>query len=121
MRHRAGFLSSASLFALVLLASVSPAAAESTADDVMYGVGSVFSTLLYAPFKATFCILGGITSVFTLPFGGTQMAGNVANTACGGTWAITPNALKGQEPVRFIGESDRGQSPQPQPAPTPNK
>jgi hypothetical protein len=88
---------------LVLSAGVSQAHADSTARDVAYGTGSVFSTLLYAPVKGSFCILGGITSGFTLPFGGTATAGKVATTACGGTWAITPNALKGKERVRFVG------------------
>jgi len=88
---------------LVLAATVSPAHAGSTAQDVAYGTGSVFSTLLYAPVKGSFRILGGITSGFTLPFGGTDTAGKVATTACGGTWAITPDALKGKERVRFVG------------------
>jgi hypothetical protein len=104
------------LLTVVLLVAVSPASAD-TGQDVLYGTGSVFSTLLYAPFKATFCILGGITSVFTLPFGGTQMAGKVASASCGGTWAITPNVLKGGEPVRFIGGEDSAQSSQHRTAP----
>ncbi len=97
------------VFALVLAVPV-VARAETTAQDVGYGTGSVFSTLGYAPLKGTFCILGGITSVFTLPFGGTRTAGNVASAACGGTWAITPSVLKGQERVRFIGTSASTQS-----------
>lgn len=88
---------------LVVSAAVSQAHADSAAQDVAYGTGSVFSTLLYAPVKGSLCILGGITSGFTLPFGGTATAGKVATTACGGTWAITPNALKGKERVRFVG------------------
>jgi len=80
-----------------------PAAADSTGQEVLYGVGSVTSTLVYAPVKASFCILGAVTSVFTLPFGGPQTAGKVASAACGGTWAVTPDALKGKEPVRFVG------------------
>ena len=88
---------------LVVSAAGSQAHAGSTAQEVAYGTGSVFSTLLYAPVKGSFCILGGITSGFTLPFGGTATAGKVATTACGGTWAITPNALKGKERVRFVG------------------
>ena len=88
---------------LVGATAVAPAAAESAAQDVAYGTGSVFTTLVYAPFKATFCILGGITSGFTLPFAGPQTAEKVATRACGGTWAITPDALKGKEPVRFVG------------------
>jgi hypothetical protein len=39
----------------------------------------------------------------TLPFGGTDTAGKVATAACGGTWLITPDTLKGKERVRFIG------------------
>jgi hypothetical protein len=88
---------------LVGAIAAAPASADSAAQDVAYGTGSVFTTLVYAPFKATFCILGGITSGFTLPFAGPQTAEKVATRACGGTWAITPDALKGKEPVRFVG------------------
>jgi len=80
-----------------------PALADSAAQDVAYGTGSVFTTLVYAPVKASFCILGGITSGFTLPFAGPQTAERVATRVCGGTWAITPDTLKGREPVRFVG------------------
>jgi hypothetical protein len=89
--------------ALVGAIALAPASAESAAQDVAYGTGSVFTTLVYAPVKATFCILGGITSGFTLPFAGPQTAEKVATRACGGTWVITPDALKGKEPVRFVG------------------
>jgi len=68
-----------------------------------YGTGSVLGTLVYAPFKATFCILGGITSGFTFPFAGADTAGRVATAGCGGTWAITPDVLRGREPVKFVG------------------
>ncbi len=87
----------------VLATVVAPAYGEPTSQDVAYGTGSVLTTLVYAPVKASFCILGGITSGFTLPFAGPQTAGKVASTACGGTWAITPDVLKGKEPVRFVG------------------
>jgi len=91
--------------ALAALAAALPtaAAAESTSQEVAYGVGSVMTTLVYAPIKASFCILGAVTSGFTLPFGGPRTAEKVASAACGGTWAVTPAALKGQEPVRFVG------------------
>jgi hypothetical protein len=87
----------------LVASSTGPALADSAAQDVAYGTGSVFTTLVYAPVKASFCILGGITSGFTLPFAGPQTAERVATRACGGTWAITPDTLKGREPVRFVG------------------
>ena len=83
--------------------AVGPAHADSAGQEVGYGAGSVFGTMLYAPFKTSFCVVGAVTSGLTLPFGGTQTAGKVATAACAGTWAITPAVLKGQEPVRFVG------------------
>ena len=77
---------------------------ESTPAQVGYGVGSAFGTLVYVPFKATFCILGAITSVFTLPFG-TDTAGKVVGASCRGTWVITPDVVKGKEPVQFVGKT----------------
>jgi hypothetical protein len=52
------------LLGLVLLGQVSVAVTgsdpnESTPEQVAYGAGSVLGTVVYAPFKATFCALGG--------------------------------------------------------------
>lgn len=97
----------ASLVVLTVILAVAglhgPAAADSTAEQVTYGAGSVLGTVVYAPFKATFCILGGITSGFTFPFAGAATAGRVATAGCGGTWAITPDVLTGRQPVKFVG------------------
>ena len=91
------------MVALAVTAPAAVASADSTAQDVAYGTGSVLTTLVYAPFKATFCVLGGVTGGLTLPFGGVRTAEQVVSAGCGGTWAITPAALKGQERVRFVG------------------
>ncbi|HXD94961.1 MAG TPA: hypothetical protein VN646_00335 [Candidatus Acidoferrum sp.] len=94
-------------FALVGSTIAVPAYAaskESTSQEVTYGAGSFFGTLLYAPVKTSFCVVGAVTSGLTLPFGGPQTAGKVATAACGGTWVITPSTLKGQEQIRFVGQ-----------------
>jgi hypothetical protein len=100
--------------ALAVAGVAAPAAADSAAQDTAYGAGSVLGTVVYAPFKATFCILGGITSGFAFPFAGADTAGKVATAGCGGTWAITPGVLKGQEHVKFVGGQS---SPAPPPRP----
>lgn len=79
---------------------------ETTPEQVGYGVGSVLGTLVYAPFKATFCILGAITSVAVLPFG-TDTAGKVVGASCRGTWVISPDVVRGREPVNFVGDTSR--------------
>jgi len=91
------------LFVSTAILAVPAEAAESGAQEAAYGAGSVFTTLLYAPAKTGFCIVGALTSGLTLPFGGTETAGKVATAACGGTWSITPDTLRGKEPVRFMG------------------
>ena len=76
---------------------------ESTPSHVAYGAGGALGTLVYAPFKGGFCLLGAIGSVFALPFG-TETSGKVVNSACRGTWVISPDVLKGREKFEFIGE-----------------
>ena len=107
MGNRRGFTLAIVLLAATTLVAVHAEAAESAAQEAGYGAGSVFTTLLYAPVKTSFCVLGGVTSGLTLPFGGLETAGKVATAACGGTWIITPDTLKGKEPVRFIGDAKR--------------
>jgi hypothetical protein len=78
---------------------------HSMLKEVGYGAGSVFGTLVYASFKASFCILGAIGSACTLPLG-TEMAEKVVGASCqgtGGTWVITPDLVKGREAVRSVG------------------
>jgi hypothetical protein len=77
---------------------------ESTPEQIGAGVGSVVGSAVYFPFKASFCILGGLASGFTLVADGPQSANKVASAACRGTWAITPDIVKGQTPVNFVGE-----------------
>lgn len=91
------------LVAALAVLDVGPASAESAADEAAYGAGAVLGTVLYAPLKTGFCLAGGLTSGLSLPFGGTDTAEKIATAACGGTWAITPEVLKGREAVRFIG------------------
>jgi len=104
MRRMAMLLLAGALAMTTVDSPAHAAPGESTSQEVAYGAGSVFSTLLYFPFKTSFCVVGAVTSGLTLPFGGTDTAGKVATTACGGTWVITPATLKGKEPVRFMGQ-----------------
>ena len=94
---------------LALVGSSAPswASSESTAVEVGAAAGSAFTTALYAPFKATFCILGGIGSGFTA-IASPPTAGKVAMATCGGSWFITPAMLRGHENLKFIGDTSPG-------------
>ena len=78
-------------------------ARESTPQQVLFGAGSVLGTIVYAPFKATFCILGGLTAAATSVIS-TPTAEKVVGVSCRGTWAITPDVVRGKETVQFVGE-----------------
>jgi hypothetical protein len=79
-----------------------PDAHRSAPRQVAYGAGSMIGTLVYVPVKAGFCVLGAIGGGLTFPLTGPRTAGRVADSACGGTWIITPAALEGRVPVKFV-------------------
>ena len=104
-RILAGFL----ILALVSQTSPAWASEESTLEQAGYGVGSVVGTLVYAPLKAAFCIIGGIGAAFTA-IASPPTARKVAGASCGGTWIVTPDVVRGQEPVHFVGSARSAQS-----------
>lgn len=74
------------LLALVLLGQSRVAVAgydpnESTPRQVGYGAGSAFTVIVSRP-----------------------TASKIVGASCRGTWAITPDVLKGKEKLQFVGE-----------------
>src|SRR5262245_12623799 len=92
------------LVVVMLVGSSAPgwAATESRAVEIGSAAGSAFGTMIYAPVKATFCILGGIGSGLTAIVS-PPTAGKVAMATCGGSWVVTPNMIQGHEKQQFIG------------------
>ena len=93
-----------------------PRSDESTLEQIGYGTGSVVGSAVYFPFKASFCIVGGIGSGLAFIFGSPESANKLASASCRGTWAISPDVVKGKEPVRFVGDPpkrDAATKPQP--------
>ena len=106
-----------SLFMLIVFALVvgfgapvvSFAAEEesSSGNEAALGAGSFFLTLVYAPVKLAYAIGGGIVGGFAwgLTGGDLEVAHSIWDPSVRGTYVITPEHLKGNEPVRFIGLS----------------
>jgi len=82
---------------------------HSTLRQVGTGVGSAIGTIVYFPFKAVFCILGGLAGGVTLAVAGSEQAGRVVDTSCRGSWTITPDMVAGEEPVYFVGNPSGAQ------------
>ena len=69
---------------------------------------SVFSTILYAPFKVAFAIGGGIVGGLAYAFSGgnENAARSIWTTSLYGTYLITPDHLRGDRPIRFLGVAE---------------
>jgi len=84
---------------------------QTTASQFGLGVSSFFLTIPYGLAKVVYATLGGIIGGFTyaLTAGNERAAKAVWDTSLRGTYVITPDHLKGDKAVRFLGvpgESD---------------
>ena len=86
---------------VVVLLGLPMVAWGSDGKEVVQNAGSVFGTLVYAPVKTSFCILGAIGSGFTY-IADSKTAAKMARASCGGSWIVTPNAVAGKEPIWFV-------------------
>ena len=95
------------LFAQDSSAPASPSGDASTGTPSGVGMqaASAVATILYFPFKAAFAIGGGIVGGLAYAFSGgsDQTAKNIWIPSIYGTYIITPDHLKGDKPVRFLG------------------
>ncbi len=92
-----------------------------TASSAGMQAAAGFSTLLYLPLKAAFAVGGGIVGGLTYLFSGLDenSAKKVWNTTLYGTYIITPDHLRGDKPIRFLGVPDQPDTAASQPAPEP--
>lgn len=90
----------------------------SPAEDLGYGVGAVLSSVFYSPFKVTYAGLGLLTGGlgFVLSGGNTDVANNIISPAVRGNYVVTPNHLKGEEPLIFVGPPPSAETQQTQQA-----
>jgi hypothetical protein len=84
---------------------------QSTASQFGLGASSFFLTIPYGLAKVVYATLGGIIGGFTyaLTGGNDRAAKAVWDSSLRGTYVITPDHLKGDKAVRFLGvpgESD---------------
>ncbi len=83
--------------------------AESGTNQLLTGAGCLVVGVPYTAFKLTFAGLGAIFGGFTyLLSGGDQSAAQkVWDPSLRGTYIITPEHLRGEKPVEFVGSTGK--------------
>jgi hypothetical protein len=79
-----------------------------SASSAGMGAAAGLSTLLYLPLKAAFAIGGGLVGGLAYAFsGGNETAAkSIWTTSMYGTYIITPEHLRGDRPIRFLGVAE---------------
>ena len=105
-------VSSSSLYAQTADTNSQPA--EPVGQEAGYGVGAALASVFYIPAKVTYAGLGLLTGGlgYVLTGGRADVANNIIYPAIGGNYVVTPNHLKGAEPIYFVGPAP--DAPQPE-------
>ncbi|HMU53564.1 MAG TPA: hypothetical protein PKA61_01085 [Nitrospira sp.] len=87
-----------------------PPSEGGNASSAGIGVLSGLSTILYLPIKTAFAIGGGLVGGLAYVFSGgnEHAAKSIWTTSMYGTYVITPEHLRGDKPIRFLGVADTG-------------
>jgi hypothetical protein len=76
------------------------------------GSGSVLCSLVYGPAKLVYAGLGTIVagSAWALAGGDSAVASPILNAAVRGDYVLTPDHLRGRQPIEFVGRDPVHQS-----------
>jgi hypothetical protein len=81
-----------------------------SATPTQFGIGaaSVLLSIPYGAAKVTYAALGGIIGGFAYLFsaGDTEAAKAVWTSSLNGTYVLTPDHLKGDKPIQFMGRAE---------------
>ncbi len=95
--------------ALALVAAVGAAqpARAGFLEDAGWGSLTMLSNLGYMPVKLAYSLMGGLTGglAYGLTAGDLDTAEKIWVTSMGGTYVLTPDMLRGEQPIAFAGTS----------------
>ncbi len=84
------------------------------AEELGWGFGAALASVFYIPAKVTYAglglLTGGLGYVFT--GGRADVANNIIYPSVRGNYVVTPNHLKGTEPIYFVGAGPDAPEPE---------
>ena len=89
-------------------------AEQPVSAELGYGVASALASVFYIPAKVTYAGLGLLTGGlgYVLTGGRSDVASNIIYPAVRGHYVITPNQVKGIEPIYFVGAPPEPSEPE---------
>ena len=98
----------AATWIVVLAVGMGPASASADGnigEDLGLGVGSAVCSVIYAPVKIVYALGGLIVGGFgwALSGGDSTVAKSIVDPAVRGDYIVTPDMLRGREPLEFFG------------------
>jgi hypothetical protein len=77
------------------------------AGSLGWGMAAVGTNLGYMPAKMLYAVAGGFVGLMAwgVTGGNTDVALGIWQPALGGTWVMTPEMLRGEAPIMFVGPS----------------
>lgn len=79
---------------------------ETTAEGIGLQAASVFTSILYLPFKSMLAVAGGLAGgiAYAFSLGDMEVAEAVWGPSVYGTYLIVPEHFTGEKPVEFFGK-----------------
>jgi hypothetical protein len=96
-----------SIVAAVLFVAGPARAADGYGSQFAWGMAAIGANVLYIPTKLVYAGLGGLTGGlgYLLTLGNRDALNTVLGPSVGGTYVLTPEMLRGEQPILFSGES----------------
>src|SRR5918993_2429777 len=87
---------------------------QTVSQELGYGFASALASVFYIPAKVTYAGLGLLTGGlgYVLTGGRSDVASNIIYPAVRGHYVITPNQVKGIEPIYFVGAPPEPSEPE---------
>ena len=88
--------------------------AEPVSEELGWGFGAALASVFYIPAKVTYAGLGLLTGGlgYVLTGGRADVANNIIYPSVRGNYVVTPNHLKGTEPIYFVGAGPDAPEPE---------
>jgi hypothetical protein len=119
-RSRTTTLAALALAGVLLAPPTAHAEAEDSGplSKFFFGITAAVCTLVYTPLKITYAVtsipMSGLVYMWSV--GNTEMTERVLRSGTQGNWMVTPEHLRGQRSLTFVGDANEGPDPDaPQP------